>query len=52
VAALRDLQRAVAFESWTLRHQRQAQNRALCVKDDLPQTAAVDLSDYLPFVTL
>ena len=52
VAALRDLQRGAAFETWTLRRQRQAQNLALCAKDDLPQTAAVDLTDYLPFLAL
>jgi hypothetical protein len=52
VAALRQLQRSAAFETWTLRRQHQAQNRALCVKDDLPQTAAVDLTDYLPFLVL
>jgi hypothetical protein len=52
VAALRDLARSAAFETWTIRRQRQAQGRALCARDDLPQNEAVDLTEYLPFLEL
>jgi hypothetical protein len=52
VAALRDLARSAAFETWTLRLQRQAQAKALCSRDDMPQNDSIDLSDYLPFLEL
>jgi hypothetical protein len=52
VAALRELARSSALETWTLRLQRKAQARALCTRDDLPQSDAVDLSDFLPFLEL
>ena len=52
VAALRAFARGQAFESWTISRQRSALNRAICVRDDLPQPAAVDLTSYLPFLRL
>jgi len=52
VGALRGLARSTALEGWTLRKQRQAQARALCSRDDLPQLDAVDLTEYLPFLEL
>ena len=51
-AALRSFSRGVAFESWTVGKQRAALATATCAEDDLPQPAAVDLVDYLPFLRL
>ena len=52
VAALRDLARSSAYESWTVRTQTSAANRTLCSRDDVPQVDAVDLTEYLPFLEL
>ena len=51
-AALRTFARGVAFESWTVGRQRAALATATCAKDDLPEPAAVDLVQYLPFLRL
>jgi hypothetical protein len=51
-AALRDFARGAAFEQWTVARQRSALDDALCARDDLPQPAAVDLTQYLPFLRL
>jgi hypothetical protein len=52
LAALRSFARGVAFEHWTVARQRGALNTATCARDDLPQPAAVDLVQYLPFLRL
>jgi len=52
VAALRAFAQGDAFERWTVGKQRAALNTATCVKDDLPQPAAVDLTQYIPFLRL
>jgi len=52
VAALRAFAQGVAFENWTVGKQRVALAQATCAKDDLPQPAAVDLVQYLPFLRL
>ncbi|HLY93967.1 MAG TPA: hypothetical protein VKP14_03885, partial [Gaiellaceae bacterium] len=52
VAALRSFERGQAYESWTVRLQRSALNKAICARDDLPQPAAVDLTSFLPFLRL
>jgi hypothetical protein len=52
VAALRGFERAQAFERWTIRQQTQAQNRTICLRDQLPQPAAIDLTEYLPFLRI
>jgi len=52
LAALRAFARGVAFEHWTVAKQRGALNTATCARDDLPQPAAVDLVQYLPFLRL
>jgi hypothetical protein len=52
VAALKSFARGVAFEKWTVGKQRAALNAATCAHDDLPQPAAVDLVQYLPFLRL
>jgi hypothetical protein len=51
-AALRTFARGEAFERWTVGKQRVVQNNALCKGDDLPQPAAVDLTQFLPFLRL
>jgi hypothetical protein len=51
-AALRGFSRGAAFERWSVAQQRSALNSAICVRDDLPQPAAVDLTSYLPFLRL
>lgn len=52
VAALRGFERAQSFERWTIAQQNHALNRTICVRDQLPQPAAIDLTDYLPFLRL
>ena len=52
VAALHAFAKGVAFERWTVGKQRAALNTATCAKDDLPQPAAVDLVQYIPFLRL
>jgi hypothetical protein len=52
VAALRGFERAQAFERWTVQQQNQALNRTTCVRDQLPQPAAIDLTQYLPFLRI
>jgi len=51
-AALRTFAQGVVFEKWTVGKQRAALTTATCAKDDLPQPAAVDLVQYLPFLRL
>jgi hypothetical protein len=51
-AALREFARGEAFEQWTVGKQRFVLNSALCKADDLPQPAAVDLTELLPFLRL
>ena len=51
-AALRSFAQGVAFEKWTVGKQRAALVAATCAKDDLPQPAAVDLVQYVPFLRL
>jgi hypothetical protein len=52
VAALKTFARGQAFEKWTVSKQRVVQNTATCRGDDLPQPAAIDLTQYLPFLRL
>ena len=51
-AALGAFARGLAFESWTVARQHGALNTAICAKDDLPQPAAIDLTQFLPFLRL
>jgi hypothetical protein len=51
VAALRDFARGAAFEAWSTAAQRDAQDQAICLGDNLPQPAAFDLTTYLPFLS-
>jgi hypothetical protein len=52
VAALRGFERAQSFERWTIAQQNRALNRTICLRDQLPQPAAIDLTQYLPFLRI
>jgi hypothetical protein len=52
VAALRGFERAQSFEHWTIAQQNHALNRTICLRDQLPQAAAIDLTEYLPFLRI
>ena len=52
VAALRGFERAQSFEHWTILEQNKALNRTICLRDQLPQPAAIDLTEYLPFLRM
>jgi hypothetical protein len=52
VAALRGFERAQSFERWTIQEQNRALKRTICLRDQLPQPAAIDLTDYLPFLRM
>jgi hypothetical protein len=51
-AALRGFERAQSFERWTIVQQNHALNRTICFRDELPQPAAIDLTQYLPFLRI
>jgi hypothetical protein len=51
-AALRSFERAQSFERWTIVQQNHALNRTICLRDALPQAAAIDLTQYLPFLRI
>lgn len=52
VAALRGFERAQSFERWTIRQQNHALGRTICLRDQLPQPVAIDLTEYLPFLRI
>ena len=52
VAALRGFERAQAFERWTIARQNAALGHTICLRDQLPQPAAIDLTQYLPFLRI
>ena len=52
VAALRGFERAQSFERWTIARQNVVLSRTTCLHDQLPQPAAIDLTQYLPFLRL
>jgi hypothetical protein len=52
VSALRGFERAQSFEHWTITQQSHALTRTTCVRDQLPQPAAIDLTEYLPFLRI
>ena len=51
-AALRGFERAQSFERWTIGEQNRALKRTICLRDQLPQPAAIDLTEYLPFLRI
>ena len=52
VAALRGFERAQSFERWTIARQNLVLNQTICLHDQLPQPAAIDLTEYLPFLRI
>jgi hypothetical protein len=52
VAALRGFARAQSFEHWTIAQQNVALGQTICLHDQLPQPAAIDLTQYLPFLRI
>jgi hypothetical protein len=50
-AALRAFELGAALERWSAAAQRDAQDDAICLADNLPQPAAFDLTTYLPFLS-
>jgi len=52
VAALRGFERAQAYERWTIARQNVVLNQTICLRDQLPQPAAIDLTEYLPFLRI
>jgi hypothetical protein len=51
-AALTELARGVAFDSWLVKGEAAAAGNLSCSHDKLPDAAPVDLTDYLPFLSL
>jgi hypothetical protein len=52
VAALRGFERAQAYERWTIARQNVVLNQTTCLRDQLPQPATIDLTEYLPFLRI
>jgi hypothetical protein len=52
VAALQAFARGAAYERWSAARQDSARKRAVCARDDFPTAGAVDLSTFLPFLSL
>jgi hypothetical protein len=52
VAALKEIQRRQIFERWFSRPLHDGLDRLRCRNDELPAVAVVDLTTYLPFLTL
>jgi hypothetical protein len=51
-AALSAFARGEAYERWTVARQVGALSRTTCVRDDLPAPGALELSTFLPFLSL
>jgi hypothetical protein len=51
-AIARALPRRVSFRKWSLRQQRRALARTVCVRDDPPRIGVVHLTRWLPFLRL
>ena len=51
-AALRTAAQADRYHSWTALKQKTALDQLRCTRDRLPQVGAVELTSYLPFLTL
>jgi hypothetical protein len=52
VAALKEIQRRQFFERWFTRPLADGLDQLRCANDELPAVAVVDLTTYLPFLTL
>jgi hypothetical protein len=51
-AALTAFAKADAFEAWAIQRETAALNQTVCRGDHLPSVGAVDLTSYLPFLSL
>ena len=51
-AALTAFARGEAFERWTAARQTSMLAQTTCVRDDMPAAGSVDLSTFLPFLSL
>jgi len=51
-SSLESFERAQAFERSTIAEQSRAQDVAICRADDLPEPAAVDFGQYVPFLAV
>ena len=50
--ALRSAAKADAYRNWTWRRQHAALNELRCLRDRLPEVGAVELTSFLPFLSL
>ena len=50
--ALRSAAKADAYREWTWRRQHAALNELRCIRDRLPEVGAVELTSFLPFLSL
>ena len=50
--SLESFERARAFERWTIGEQRRRLDVATCRNDELPEPAAIDLTQYVPFLAV
>jgi hypothetical protein len=49
-SSLEGFERAQAFERWTMGEQRRQLTVTTCRADDLPEPAAIGLTQYVPFL--
>jgi hypothetical protein len=52
VRELRAERRADAYAAWSLRLQKAAESKLVCERDRLPELGVVDISSYMPFLSL
>ena len=52
VAAVGEVTREGRYQSWTVSRQTRALRDLACARDEYPDAAAVDLTDFLPFLPL
>jgi hypothetical protein len=50
LAALDAIRRDQAYMEWLVRAERAALEEATCLRDELPEVAVIDVSDFLPFL--
>ena len=51
-SSLESFQKERAFERWTIGEQGRELNSAICRGDDLPEPAAIDFAQYVPFLAV
>jgi hypothetical protein len=49
---LREFKLGEAYEKWTAGQQARTLRQTICARDDLPAPGSVDLSTYLPFLSV